>query len=58
MQQDVAVDLLKKAEGSLAVYRDTGFAAAQTSAKDMCDEMNVVAPLKEKRLRTTKQQMH
>lgn len=42
MQYDVAVDLLMKAKSSLTRYRDTGFAAAQASAKDIvCDEMNV-----------------
>lgn len=56
MHLDVAVDLLRKAETSLGSYRDTGFADAQTSAKEMCEEMNVVAALKEKRLRTTKRQ--
>ncbi|XP_064100792.1 uncharacterized protein LOC135211410 [Macrobrachium nipponense] len=53
---DVAVDILKKAETSLVSYRDTGFADAQTSAKEICEEMNVEAALKQKRLRTTKRQ--
>ncbi|XP_064095182.1 uncharacterized protein LOC135207383 [Macrobrachium nipponense] len=38
MQLDVAVDILKKAETSLVSYRDTGFADAQTSAKEICEE--------------------
>ena len=38
MQLDVAVDLLTKANISLTSYRDTGFAAAQATAKDMCAE--------------------
>ncbi|XP_066958861.1 uncharacterized protein [Macrobrachium rosenbergii] len=54
MQLDVAVDLLTKAKSSLTNYRRTGFASAQASAKDMCEEMNIEAVLKEKRLRSTK----
>lgn len=54
MQLDVAVDLLTKAQKSLSSYRETGFASAQASAKDMCEEMNVEAVLKQKRLRSTK----
>lgn len=53
MQLDVAIDLMK-VKTSLRRYRDNGFAAAQASAKDICDEMNVEAVLKEKRLRSTK----
>ena len=56
MQMDVAVDLLRKTEASLVSYRDTGFASAQVSAKEMCEEMDVEAVLKQKRLRTTKRQ--
>ena len=36
MQLDVAVDLLEKAEASLASYRHTGFDEALKSAKEMC----------------------
>ncbi|XP_034058243.1 zinc finger MYM-type protein 1-like [Gymnodraco acuticeps] len=54
MQLDVAVDLLTKANMFLTRYRDTGFAAAQATAKDMCEEINVEAVLKEKRMRSTK----
>ena len=54
MQLDVAVDLLTKAKTSLTNYRRIGFTSAQVSAKDMCEEMNVEAVLKEKRLRSTK----
>ncbi|XP_036391745.1 uncharacterized protein LOC118782475 [Megalops cyprinoides] len=54
MQLDVAVDLLKKTKDSLTSYRNTGFSDAQKTAKKMCDEMNVEAELKQKRLRTTK----
>ncbi|XP_076059509.1 uncharacterized protein LOC143036146 [Oratosquilla oratoria] len=56
MHLDVAVNILEKAETSLVSYRDTGFADAQTSAKEVCEEMNVEAALKQKRLRTTKRQ--
>ncbi|XP_076037228.1 zinc finger MYM-type protein 1-like [Oratosquilla oratoria] len=56
MHLDVVVDILKKDETSHVNYRDTGFADAQTSAKDVCEEMNVEAALKQKRLRTTKRQ--
>ncbi|KAK4303654.1 hypothetical protein Pmani_024345 [Petrolisthes manimaculis] len=56
MLLDVAVDLLKKAEDSLCSYRHTGFVSAQISAKEICEEMNVVAVLKTKRLRTTKRE--
>jgi len=56
MQLDVAVDLLRKTEASLVSYRGTGFASAQASAKDICEDMNVAAVLKQKRLRTTKRQ--
>ncbi|XP_059182372.1 uncharacterized protein LOC131961119 [Centropristis striata] len=54
MQLDVAVDLLKKTKDSLTSYRNTGFSDAQTTAKEMCEEMNVEAELKQKRLRATK----
>ncbi|KAK0144203.1 Zinc finger MYM-type protein 1 [Merluccius polli] len=56
MQMDVAVNLLRKTEASLISYRDTGFASAQVSAKEICEKMNVEAVLKQKRLRTTKRQ--
>lgn len=54
MQLDVAVDMLKKTRDSLSCYRNTGFSDAQTTAKEMCEEINVEAELKQKRLRTTK----
>ncbi|KAK4297614.1 hypothetical protein Pmani_029990 [Petrolisthes manimaculis] len=56
MHLDVAVDLLKKTEDSLCSYRHTGFVSAQISAKEICEEMNVVAVLKKKRLRSTKRE--
>ncbi len=54
IQLDVAVDLLMKAKTSLTSYRDTGFAAAEASTKDICEDMNVEAVLRQKRLRSTK----
>jgi len=54
MQLDVAVDMLKKNRESLDGYRNTGFSSAQATAKEMCEEMNVEAVIKQKRLRTTK----
>ncbi|XP_034044861.1 zinc finger MYM-type protein 1-like [Thalassophryne amazonica] len=56
MHMDVAVDLLRKTEASLSEYRSTGFVTAQACARDLCEEMNVIAALKEKRLRVTKRQ--
>uniref|UniRef100_A0A8C8DNF5 Zinc finger MYM-type protein 1-like n=1 Tax=Oryzias sinensis TaxID=183150 RepID=A0A8C8DNF5_9TELE len=54
MQVDIAVNLLHKTETALRTYRATGFVAAETSAKVMCEEMNVKAALQKKRLRSTK----
>ena len=54
MQVDVAVSLLKKTQQALESYRATGFVASQTSAKAMCEEMNVDAVLVQKRLKSTK----
>ncbi|GAA6098534.1 zinc finger MYM-type protein 1-like [Tachysurus ichikawai] len=54
MQLDLTVDLLNKTHRSLTDYRISGFAAAQATAKDICDAMNVEATLKQKRLRCTK----
>ena len=54
MPLDVAVDLLNKIQRSLTDYRVTCFAAAQATAKDICDAMNVEATLRQKRLRSTK----
>ncbi|XP_023696751.1 zinc finger MYM-type protein 1-like isoform X1 [Paramormyrops kingsleyae] len=52
LQVNVAVSLLE-AEIALQNYRATGFVAAQSSAKDMCEEMNVEEVLTLKRLRST-----
>lgn len=54
MQLDVAVDLVQKNKGELISYRKTGFCDAQTSAKEICEQMNTEAVLKEKPLRSTK----
>ncbi|KAJ8359077.1 hypothetical protein SKAU_G00156020 [Synaphobranchus kaupii] len=54
MQLDVAVNLLESTKSHLLSYRNDGFAAAQASAKDACEEMHVETVLKEKRLRSTK----
>ena len=54
MHVDLAVSLLKKTERSLNDYRASGFVTAQMAAKDMCEDMNVEAVLKQKRLRSTK----
>ncbi|XP_036004551.1 zinc finger MYM-type protein 1 [Fundulus heteroclitus] len=54
MQLDVAVDLLRKTRDSLSSYRNTGFSDAQTTAREMSEDMNVEAELEMKRLRTTK----
>lgn len=54
MQLDIAVNLINKTKASLKTYRPTGFVDAQTTAKELCENMNVEAVLKEKRLRSTK----
>lgn len=48
MQLDVAVELLTETKTSLTDYRATGLASAQSSAIDVCEEMNVEAVLKVK----------
>lgn len=48
------VNLLKKTEQGLQSYRASGFVTAQMAAKDICEEMNVEAVLRQKRLRSTK----
>ncbi|KAM3624160.1 uncharacterized protein V6R79_019961 [Siganus canaliculatus] len=54
MQIDVAMSLVQRNQKNLISYRATGFKDAQVSAKDMCEQMNTDAVLKQKRLRTTK----
>uniref|UniRef100_A0AAQ4PYZ4 TTF-type domain-containing protein n=2 Tax=Gasterosteus aculeatus aculeatus TaxID=481459 RepID=A0AAQ4PYZ4_GASAC len=53
MHVDLAVSLLKKTEQGLQSYRASGFVTAQMAAKDICEEINVEAVLKQKRLRST-----
>ncbi|KAK0131768.1 Zinc finger MYM-type protein 1 [Merluccius polli] len=48
MDVDLAVSLLKKTERGLQSYRASGFVTAQMAAKDLCEEMNVEAVLKQK----------
>lgn len=48
------MSLLKKTERDLQSYRATGFVTAQMAAKEICEDMNVEAVLKQKRLRSTK----
>ena len=43
MQLDIAVQLISNAKGSLTLYKDTGFSDAQTTARSICEEMNVEA---------------
>lgn len=52
MLLDVAVDKLAKTRNSLVSYKTTGFSDAQTTATEMCKNMNVEAVLKLKRVRT------
>ena len=54
MRLDIAVNLISNAKASLTTSRETGFSEAQTTAKSICEEMNVEAVLKEKRLRNSK----
>lgn len=56
MQLDRAVDLLGKTKTFLTQYQANGFASAQASAREMCEDMNVEAVLKEKSLRSTRKQ--
>lgn len=46
---DVAVNLLNKTKRGLRIYRATGFMAAQMAAKDICEQMNVEAVIKQKK---------
>ena len=56
MQLDIAVRLIDNAKTSLSRYRHSGFAEAVSTAKDLCEAMNIEPELKEKRLRNTKRQ--
>ncbi|XP_042209665.1 uncharacterized protein LOC121857671 [Homarus americanus] len=48
------MSLLKNTKASLVSYRENVFVLAQATAKDMCEEMNVEAALKKKRLQMVK----
>lgn len=52
MQLDIAVRLIDNAKTSLSRYRHSGV----SSAKELCEAMNIEPELKEKRLRNTKRQ--
>ena len=54
MQLDIVVKLISNAKASLTTYRETGFSEAQTTAKSICEKINVEAVLKKKRLRNSK----
>ncbi|CAM4635381.1 unnamed protein product [Leuciscus chuanchicus] len=56
MQLDIAVRLIDNAKTSLSRYRHSGFAEAVSTAKELCEAMNIEPELKEKRLRNTKRQ--
>lgn len=56
MQIDIAVKLIEHAKTFLSDYRQTGFADAQSTAKELCEALNIEPELKEKRLRSTKRQ--
>ncbi len=48
------MSLLKKTERGLQSNRASGFVTGQMAAKDICEEINVEAVLKQNRLRSTK----
>ncbi len=48
------MSLLKKTERGLQSYRASDFVTAKMAAKNMCEEINVEAVLKQKWLRSTK----
>ena len=56
MQIDIAVKLIESAKTSLSEYRQTGFADAQSTAKELCEALNIEPELRENRLRSTKRQ--
>lgn len=56
MQLDVASNLITSTKTALSQYRPSGFTAAQATAKDLCEETNTKAVLKQKRLRNTRKQ--
>lgn len=52
----MAVKLIESAKTSLSEYRQTGFANAQSTAKELCETLNIEPEQREKRLRSTKRQ--
>ncbi|KAK0145338.1 hypothetical protein N1851_015758 [Merluccius polli] len=56
MQIDIAVKLIERAKTSLSEYRQAGFADAQSTAKELCEALNIEPELREKRLMSTKRQ--
>lgn len=56
VQIDIAVELIEKVKTSLSDYRQTGFADAQSTAKELCEALNIEPELRKKRLRSTKRQ--
>ena len=54
MHVDLAVRLLKKTERGLKSNRASGFVTAQMAARDLCEEINEEAVLKQKWLRSIK----
>ncbi|RXN00330.1 hypothetical protein EOD39_9753 [Acipenser ruthenus] len=49
----VATNLLDRSKTCLMDYRENGFAGAQITAMEICEQMNIPAHLKEKRLKST-----
>lgn len=56
MQLDIAVRLIDSAKSNLSNYRQSGFDEAVSTAKELCEALNIEPELKEKRLRSTKRQ--
>lgn len=54
MQLDIAVRLIDSTKINLSKYRQSGFDEAVSTAKELCEALNIETELKEKRLRSTK----
>lgn len=54
VQLDIAVNLILNANTSLTTYQKTGLSESQTTARRICEETDLKALLKEKRLRNSK----
>ncbi|KAG1925876.1 zinc finger MYM-type protein [Pimephales promelas] len=54
MQLDVAVRLIDSTKINLSKYRQSGFDEAVSTAKELCEALNIETELKEKRVRSTK----